>query len=441
MVYIECAKPHDIDGLKGGQSMSIFLRLSERYRTALETFDPLRKEWFMRIVDPWPGGREDGKPPWSRIAVILLIYFGPIWLFSYIPSTTFGGRLLGKGGLAVDIGIYPVMFYNLFALGLIAITRRILGDLPNELAVRGIAQQSLRGFDPSSAPMGKILRFVERISRLNGWRGLVWYFIFVAWNICCYYFFFLAVGKPTWQDSPAEQGTFFYFLKVANMQPNLAGLWSFLVLNPLGNYSVVIIARLTIVFACLCSQLARSEKLSITPCHPDGAGGLQPLGQVTLLFSVLIFIVGIALLGMFVNELVLNFQSGHGSGSLRVFFGLWALYLLLGSLLFFLPLLPLRARMASAKRRYLLQLTGLRTAADLKHQTELQENDFRPDSVQKVAALDTLIRTASEMAVWPFDRKTFLRYTSLFIPPLTPLVAELVAHITGWLKAYLRLSM
>lgn len=52
--------------------MSIFLNLTERYQSALETFDPMRGEWFLRLLDPWPNERNDGKPRWARVVLILL---------------------------------------------------------------------------------------------------------------------------------------------------------------------------------------------------------------------------------------------------------------------------------------------------------------------------------------------------------------------------------
>jgi len=81
---------------------------------------------------------------------------------------------------------------------------------------------------------------------------------------------FLADGKPTWHSSPATPGLFFYFARIGSEQPNLAGLWCFLLFGPLGLYLVFVTVRLIIVFACQCAALADDKTgLKIDPTHPD----------------------------------------------------------------------------------------------------------------------------------------------------------------------------
>jgi hypothetical protein len=54
-----------------------------------------------------------------------------------------------------------------------------------------------------------------------------------------------------------------------------------------------------------------------------------------------------------------------------------------------------------------------------------------------MVALDVLIQTATDMAIWPFDRKTFLRYAGLLISPLAPLFVEKLPAIVEGLRDYL----
>jgi hypothetical protein len=82
--------------------MSIFLSLSERFTDALETFDPLRGEWLLRIADPWPRARGGGKLAWARLSAVTLTLIAPVWLFSAVPSSTFGGNLALLSKLAVN---------------------------------------------------------------------------------------------------------------------------------------------------------------------------------------------------------------------------------------------------------------------------------------------------------------------------------------------------
>jgi len=195
----------------------------------------------------------------------------------------------------------------------------------------------------------------------------------------------LSDGKLTWHTNSADSGVFFYLLRVGEEQPNLAGIWGCLVSNPFVGYLIVLMARFFILFACQCVQLANSEKLSIIPSHPDGTGGLLPIGEVVLLFALFTFILAITIAGMTTNEFIVNAvfhpEALHARTNLLIQGTFWMLYLVIGPVLFFLPLMPLRVRMVSTKRRYLLAMNDLQVVAERKHQTELRNKDFKPDSL------------------------------------------------------------
>jgi len=323
--------------------MSIFLRISDRYRAALDTFDPLDNDWLLRIIDPWPSRNPDGKPPWYRFVLLVLILGGPTLCFSAIQSETFGGRLFGKGGLIIDIGAIAIKFFFIFALILIPIIRRVLGDLINELVQRGIAEPNLKNFKEklASVPVGRVLRSLEYLSRTGGKRGVLLWLTFIVTNIITYYIF-LTDGRPTWHTSPAEPGTLFYAFSFGNEQPNLAGIWARFISSPINIYLVILIARLSIVFSVLSNHLAalaKSKDLLIIPTHPDRTGGLLPIGQVALLFALLIFIIGITNVGTTANELVVIsiFQptATHTYTNLQFQYVSWGLYLVLDQCSFF----------------------------------------------------------------------------------------------------------
>lgn len=421
--------------------MNLYLCLSERYRAALETFDPMKNEWFLRIADPWPGGKPDGKPTWFRILLISLILIGPLWIFSAISSTSFGSKLCGVGGLASDIGLYAIIFYFASTIVLIVIMRRVLGDLQNELVIRGIAESSFSNVNPAKTIYkGRIMVVLEWLSRVDGYRGMFWYLVFVICNSLGYYVI-LADGIYRWGTSPVEPGTFFYFLRVANEQPNLAGIWSSVVFFPIVDYLVLLMVRLLIVFACQCIEIAGNQKTCIIPAHPDGTGGLLPVGQVALLFTLATVILGIDIAGMTINEFIVTTmfpsETPQARTNLQILYIFWACYLIIGSLLFYLPLLPLRTRMASAKRDYLLKLNNLFTSIEQQYQTDLSKNICNKDTIQILDSLYKLVQKGSEMAVWPFDKKTFIRYASLFVSPLIPFIGKQFSHLFAWAKVWL----
>jgi hypothetical protein len=356
--------------------MSIFLGLSERYQSALETLDPLRGEWLMRLIDPWPNERNDGKIFWLRIVIFLLLLLTPPWIFSAIPSTTCGGKLVGAGSISADVGLHAIYFYIVSYVVLLLITRRLLGDLINELVERGIVSADFRKFDLRNPPNGMVLRALKWLSKVDVYHIILWLVIIAIVQKHGYHVF-LIDGKPTWHTSPAEPGTLFYFLRAGNEQPNLAGLWDFFVVGFVQIYLVVPSARLAVVFACICSEIAGRKELVIIPTHPDGTGGLRPIGQVALLFWLLVFVLGVCMTGMATNELIYksayHSSSYYANSNLHALLLVWGLYILLGSLLFFLPLLPIHARMVKDKRRFLLEAMKRFDELELKHRTELRE--------------------------------------------------------------------
>jgi hypothetical protein len=284
---------------------------------------------------------------------------------------------------------------------------------------------------------------LERITRLEGWRGGAWCLALVAWHLVVYGVF-LGDLKATWHTSPATEGTLFHLAGGGAEQPNLAGLWNFVVFSPLAGYLILPAVRLIVVFACLCAAIASQPVLRILPWHPDGTGGLHPVGQTALLLSCFSFVVGVSLAGITIQESIyesMRQADGGGAGvNTQIQLGLWALYLLLGSLLFFLPLTPLRRKMASAKRAYLLQAESQRQQLADRHVNALDRRDFEADFLQGLGALNELTEKAMAMAVWPFDRQTFTRYAGLLAAPLAPLIADRLPSVLDWLKAYLEVG-
>ena len=118
---------------------------------------------------------------------------------------------------------------------------------------------------------------------------------------------------------------------------------------------------------------------------------------------------------------------------------MWMTYLVLALALFLLPLMPLRDRMAAAKRGYLIDSRLLRNAIEAEHQGDIRVLRFSPkvlDVLDALVALDALSEKAGEMAIWPFDRKTFMRYAGLLISPLAPAASQQLPKAIHVLKLY-----
>ena len=276
---------------------------------------------------------------------------------------TVGGRMFGKGSFSADIGILGAWFFFILSASLLPIGRRKLPHLVNELLRRGIVDAEILDFNPRKRPLGPLLRLLEWLSRMDGRRGMIWFSLMLADQIVVYWTVLLGDGTPRWIKADAVPGSLFYFLAVGGEQPNLAGLWAFLVTGPVILYLMMVVARLLLLFACLCAHIAANKGLNIVPCHPDGIGGLGLIGKTALFLSLFTFTLGVDLAGLTVNELVINrvfpAPTDPATSNLTVLLVLWVLYFVVGTLLFFAPLAPLRRRMAEAKSNYLRSALSL----------------------------------------------------------------------------------
>ena len=418
--------------------MTLFLALSGRYRQGLEACDPFRGDWLSWLVDPWSSERQHADLPWARLVLVMLALFGLPVACSAIPSHLLGGHLRGTGGIAEDIGFYSQFLYMTAVLALLPVARRLIGALINDLRKCGLADESLQQFDPARSAGGRVLRLAEWLTRITMRRQLIWYALLVAINLWGYQHDLTDCHGTwtTWYSNGASAQS----LPSLVEHPNLAGLWLFAVVFPVGGYLPLLMARLVVVFACLCSSLAAQEELAIAPAHPDGTGGLRSVGQVALFLSLFTFVVGADLAGLTGGLLVRGADCGgpaaSSSAALQGLFLLWGVYLVLGSLLFFLPLLPLRERMAAAKREYLLEAQRLYEVAERDHRRDLRTREFRPDHLQGLSALESMMEKASAMVVWPFDKKTFLQYTGLLLAPVASFVVERLPELLNWFRTH-----
>jgi len=421
--------------------MTIFLNQQKKYNDAPVAYDPLAKTWMFSLIDPWPSNKANADPQWLRIAIFVAILFIPLPLCCFTGSPTFGGSFIGKGSFTADIGIFAILLFLIISASLLPVARRVLGDLPNELLRHGVVNEEILDFDPRTMKLRPILRILEWLSRVDGYRGFIWFILLLIEQLAVYRFAFLNDALQRWITSDLSPGTAMYFLAGNLKQPTVAGFWAFIVWGPTILYLMIIIARLLVVFACFCIKVSKNRGLNIMPSHPDGTGGLSAIGQTALLLSLFTFALGIDLAGITFNELVTNkvfsLPDDPISSNMKIVIILWLLYLGIGTILFILPLVPLRKKMSEAKRNYLLNIIQLRVAAEDAMQKDISVGEFPSDALKELGTLNSLYTTTNAMAVWPFDTKTAIRYGGLLISPLSPIVASQISNITKWIKSYL----
>jgi hypothetical protein len=402
-------------------SLGFLLDQRNRFCAALTRFDPLYGDPLTEWLDPTPTKPKASSKscglPYARVSLVWCAVVLPEVAFSLAPSTTLGGGFFGQLGMSRDVMLW--FQFLLMALWLILALwiRRVLGDLVNEFEASGICRlpPNLNSL-PQSSHAG--IRLLERLSRLTPRRAIAWATFLIVLNL-------LQLpgamrdGRQTWITSQWQPGSLLSPFHIGNEQLNLAGVWHMGVLSAFMGYQQLIIVRLYVSFTYLSQLMSDDDSLNIVPDHPDKTGGLLPAGQASLALSLFSLSAGLWLTGLtsYVH-LVLKTPPSF------MFYTLWSIYLIVGPLLFFLPLAPLRRAMIRAKRNYLSGAEALYARAEQQHRMDIESGTFDPAALQGHASLAALLEHASDMAVWPLDRVTFRRFAGMLVSPLVPVIAE-----------------
>jgi hypothetical protein len=421
---------------------TIFLNPHQRFAESLKRFDPFEGEPLLRWLDPIPKDPTlnpgSARMPVRRILVFAAVVIIPEVICSMVPSVTFGGGFWGKGGMHNGVGYFS-SFLTFFGCALLLpLGRRLMGDLVNELSNSGVVTLP-QNLDPKRYRPGGFLWFAEAVTRPTPARSAAWLITFFLCNTA-YVYSFLTDGRQSWLTSQATPGSFFYFLHVGSEQPNFAGIFHESLLSTVYGYLVLVAARLFVVFALVCRMIANHESLRIIPTDPDRAGGLLSVGHVSLFLSLFTLLAGINNAGL-TFQVILDSVNTGGSirehGLFDALVAVWSLYITLGPVLLFLPILPLRSVMARAKREYLLRAGRFYRRVALDHSADIEHDAFRSDALEGLASFATLIETAGTMSVWPFDRNTLLRFAGVVLSPMIPLFTSQWPKIYPWLHTYL----
>lgn len=174
-----------------------------------------------------------------------------------------------------------------------------------------------------------------------------------------------------------------------------------------------------IVIAFLLADTVAHAQLHLLPLHPDGAGGLRPVGRVGLRnqYALSLTAVNIILL-ITVSRHYLHVQPMLNDLMLAAVVA----YIVLGPIVFTAPLLPFRTGMIRTKERLLGEVAARirveldRLRAKLPSGTISKEDEELVDRLQKIGAV------IDELPVWPFDAGTLRKFLTAYIIPLVGVI-------------------
>jgi len=186
----------------------------------------------------------------------------------------------------------------------------------------------------------------------------------------------------------------------------------------IGNYVIVALLALgmaSLIWAYFSSlrgiRSMGKMRLTLQPYHKDRHLGLRPVGSLALsLVIVYLAFVGILVLGTSLGE------PGPGA------FVIPPVLLVLGLLLFFLPLMRLHTRMLEQKR---LDMERLYEKSAPVFEAPLEK--FSQDDLSRAFLLDMRRREISSVAGWPFDTSILAKFTVIILSVAAALIARYLA--------------
>lgn len=216
-----------------------------------------------------------------------------------------------------------------------------------------------------------------------------------------------------------------------------AGFWAIsgtdvLMVGRVYLYCITLLYALITIYVarCICiafflrDVIAVSE-INMLPFHPDGSGGLRPLGQVGLRNQYTLTILG---LNIMVLAAITSTFLTHGIAEQVLIASAGVIYLVLGPIVFMGPLLPFRSAMQNRKLALLSEVTDRLRAEFERIRAQLPTMSVSQSDVDNIERLRKVVSMIDELPVWPFDARTLKKFASAYAMPLAlPAVAKLVA--------------
>jgi len=143
--------------------------------------------------------------------------------------------------------------------------------------------------------------------------------------------------------------------------------------------------------------------LNIQPLHPDGCGGLAPLGRLSMQLNLGVFLFGfVAALGVYSVSFVYEIPL-LDPRNIVIFIG----YFIAAAILFFLPPLPSSRHMRKAKLGALLKISDSFNRLNLTFLENLS-NDEKVDRsvIEEMRSLKEAHEIIADMPVFPFNPRS-----------------------------------
>lgn len=181
------------------------------------------------------------------------------------------------------------------------------------------------------------------------------------------------------------------------------------------------------------NRLFREFRVDVRVLHPDGAGGLSPLGSFSVKVGYLIGVFGLAAVAAVWSHSAYLIMDGAAPG-LRfepATISLILAYIVVAPIVFFAPIGAAHAAMRSAKDEFLIKIAD-QFEADFSNLHTVIEGDSAAlkAALEKIEQLQKIHHIVNSFPVWPFNSASLLRFFSSTLSPvvfaLIPTLIELI---------------
>jgi hypothetical protein len=173
----------------------------------------------------------------------------------------------------------------------------------------------------------------------------------------------------------------------------------------------------TVMISLFLRDVVKQSQIMPVPFHPDGCGGLRPVGALGLRTQYLLSVLGL-------NLFLLFFIYSRTLTIPPELYGLMVLaafaYVSFGPVVFLIPLLPFREGMMK-KKAELVNDVAQRLREEFerirckltKREPVLKEDEEAIERLKKIGEL------VKELPVWPFDARTLRKMITAYLVPLS----------------------
>lgn len=166
------------------------------------------------------------------------------------------------------------------------------------------------------------------------------------------------------------------------------------------------------------NRLFNRFEIDVRVLHPDGAGGLSPLGDFSVKIGYVIGVYGIASVSASLSESYITTTKFSGPILSNALILLIATYIILAPIVFFAPIGAARSAMRAAKNEFLLQVSNqFEIETKILKSLLSSDGDILKNKMEKIDQLKKIHKMATSFPVWPFNVQNIVRFFSSISSP------------------------